>query len=180
LIGMMGCGKSEVGRLLAERLACEFVDLDELVEAEAGSSVAGIFAAEGEAGFRRREAAAVRAVAGRAAGVVACGGGVVLDPANVEELRRRATVVWLQVTPAVAARRLGGDAGRPVLSAMEGPLEQRLARLAADREEAYRHAAHLAVDATGSPGDVAGAVLGRLAAGRATAAAPSGPGGRGR
>lgn len=151
----MGSGKTAVGRALARRLRREFVDLDAVVEAAAGASVADIFAREGEAGFRAREAAAVAATAARPGLVVACGGGVVLDPANVAALRGCGTVVWLQVSPAVAARRVGGDATRPVLAAMSGDLAERLAVLMAQREGAYRAAADAVVDAEGSTAEVA-------------------------
>ena len=164
LIGMMGSGKTEVGRVLAERLGCGFADLDRQIEAAAGRSVATIFAEEGEAGFRRRESAAVTEIAaavraGTGPGVIAGGGGVVLDPTNAETLRRAGTVVWLQVTPAVAASRLGGPEGRPILEALPGDLEGSIATLIAERAGAYRAAAHHAVDASGPPDEVAAAVL---------------------
>lgn len=159
LIGMMGSGKSAVGRLVAQRLGCEFADIDAVVEAAAGKPVSAIFAEEGEPGFRAREAEAVRAVVAGTAGVIAGGGGVVLDPANVEALRRAGPLVWLQVDPAIAAGRLGDDAGRPVLAGMPGELETRLASLTAARESAYRSAADRVVDAGGPPESVAEAVL---------------------
>ena len=147
LVGMMGSGKSAVGQALAERLDRELVDLDALVEAGAGRPVVTIFEEEGEAGFRAREAAAVRAATARSPGVLSCGGGVVLDPENVAALRRYGTVVWLRVSPEVAAARLGDDQGRPVLV-------ERLASLTAAREAAYRAAADAVVGADGSLDDV--------------------------
>ena len=154
LVGMMGSGKSAVGQALAERLDRELVDLDALVEAGAGRPVVTIFEEEGEAGFRAREAAAVRAATARSPGVLSCGGGVVLDPENVAALRRYGTVVWLRVSPEVAAARLGDDQGRPVLRGMSGRLVERLASLTAAREAAYRAAADAVVDADGSLDDV--------------------------
>jgi shikimate kinase len=144
---MMGSGKSAVGQALAERLDRELVDLDALIEAGAGRPVGTIFEEEGEVGFRARESAAVRAATARSPGVLSCGGGVVLDPDNVAALRAFGTVVWLRVSPDVAARRLGDDRGRPVLRAMSGSLAQRLASLSAQREAAYRAAADAIVDA---------------------------------
>ena len=154
LVGMMGSGKSAVGQALAERLDRELVDLDALVEAGAGRPVVTIFEEEGEAGFRAREAAAVRAATARSPGVLSCGGGVVLDPENVAALRRYGTVVWLRVSPEVAAARLGDDQGRPVLRGMTGRLVERLASLTAAREAAYRVAADAVVDANGPLHDV--------------------------
>src|SRR3954471_7938685 len=83
LVGFMASGKTTVGRLLAERLEWAFVDLDEVIEEAAGKTVPEIFAAEGEAGFRKRETDAVRAVAQRRKTVVATGGGA---PGRGEEI----------------------------------------------------------------------------------------------
>ena len=165
LTGMMGAGKTEVGRRLAAALDMEFVDLDAVVEEVAGRSVSEIFAVEGEAGFRARERAAVGTVAGRPGLVVAGGGGVVLDPANAAALRSGATVVWLRVSPGVAAARLGTEAGRPVLATRGGDLESRLAALLEERSSAYQETAQLAVDADGPADAVAGAIAALLAAG---------------
>ncbi len=85
LIGFMASGKTTVGRLLAERLEWAFVDLDKLIEDGAAQTVADIFAAEGEAGFRKRETEALREVAKRRKTVVATGGGA---PCREENLRR--------------------------------------------------------------------------------------------
>ncbi|MGI8575670.1 MAG: shikimate kinase, partial [Egibacteraceae bacterium] len=97
LVGMMGSGKTAVGRLLAERLERAFVDLDEEIASAAGCPVVELFEREGENGFRAREAEAVAAVAARTGQVVATGGGVVLDPANIAALRASGAVVWLDV-----------------------------------------------------------------------------------
>ncbi|GAC1363497.1 MAG: shikimate kinase [Actinomycetota bacterium] len=174
LVGMMGSGKTAAGRLLARRLNRDLLDLDALVEARAGRCVAAIFAEEGEQGFRAREAAVLSELTGRPPVVVACGGGVILDPANVAALRACGTVVWLQVSPTVAAGRLGAGEDRPVLAAMSGSLEERLSTLMAQRAQAYRAAAHLVVDADGPLRDV----VERLVSIATAAAAPAGAGSR--
>ncbi len=157
LVGMMGAGKSTVGPLVAERLGCGFVDLDEAVAAAAGRSVPEVFAAEGEAGFRRREAAALAEVAGRAA-VVACGGGVVVDPANVALMRRTGTVAWLTAPAVVLAARVEDGSGRPLAGAGGAALAARLA----SREAAYAAAAHWRVEtAERAPADIAEEVVRR-------------------
>ena len=80
LIGMMGCGKSTVGRLLAERMRLPLIDLDEEIARAAGKTIPEIFAQEGEAGFRARETAALERALAREAGVIATGGGIVTPP----------------------------------------------------------------------------------------------------
>jgi shikimate kinase len=162
LIGYRGSGKTTVGRLLADRLGWEFADADDHVEAAAGRSVAEIFASEGEAGFRQREAAALAELCRRPRLVLATGGGAVLRPANRELLRAAGFVVWLHASPEAAWKRLQGDpttaARRPNLTALGGVEEVRA--LVAAREPLYRQTAHLAVDADApSPEAVAAAIL---------------------
>lgn len=96
LIGMPGCGKSTVGALLAEALGKTFLDTDAMVEAEAGMPIPAIFAQEGEAGFRAREAAAVRDAGKRLSCVIATGGGSILTEENRAALRQNAVVVYLK------------------------------------------------------------------------------------
>jgi len=159
LIGMMGSGKSSVGYVLARRLGRTLVDVDLLIEAAAGRSVAQIFADEGEASFRTWERAAILQATAVSDAVIACGGGAVLHDENVAALRAAGTVVWLQVSPEVAAQRIGSDEGRPVLRALKGELAERLRTLTERRAEAYAAAADLVVDANGPADLVADAVL---------------------
>ena len=84
LIGYRGSGKTSVGRLLADRLGWAFVDTDDLIESQAGTSIADIFATEGEAGFRAREREAIAKATQDARRVIAVGGGAVTDRRNVE------------------------------------------------------------------------------------------------
>jgi shikimate kinase len=162
LVGLMGTGKSAVGRACADRLGIELLDTDALVVDEAGASVAGIFAAEGERGFRAREAqAVVAACAHPTQAVIACGGGAVLDPESRRVLRERCVVVWLTASSEELARRIGGDTERPLL---QGPIHPvaRLSALARDRADAYSAAAHVEIDA--AAGDVAAVTDAVLAA----------------
>jgi len=140
----MGAGKSTVGMLAAGELGIPFVDLDERVATEAGMEVQEIFAVEGEDGFRRRERAAVAAVAGTAA-VVACGGGVVLAEENLVRLRASGTVVWLDAAVSELEERVAGSAGRPLLSGGSGGLGPILAA----RSAVYAAAAHYRVETAG-------------------------------
>lgn len=156
LVGARGAGKTTVGRHLAERLGTRFLDTDALVEAAAGRPVTAIFAEEGEAGFRRRERAVCASLAD-VDGVIATGGGVVLDPANVAALRRHARVIWLAAPPdELAARCAGSD--RPPLTGL-GAEEEARAILTA-REPLYRAAAdHCAWTGCRDPAAVVAGVL---------------------
>jgi shikimate kinase len=146
LIGGMGAGKSAVGAALAGRLGWSFVDLDAAIEAEAGRSVAEIFAAEGEAAFREMERRATRALRGAARVVIASGGGWAVDPSNLDLLGGGAVPVWLQVSAETAHARLRGEiATRPLL---HGPDPRAcIARLLQERAPRYRTAdLHIATD----------------------------------
>jgi shikimate kinase len=162
LVGMMGAGKTTVGRACAEALDRPFVDTDELVTLNAGGlSVPELFELEGEAGFRVREKQAVAdACASPVPVVLACGGGAIVDPDNRRELRHAGFVVWLQAPTAELHRRVGPDSGRPLLAA-GGPGS--LERIAALREDAYAATADATVDTAGRAiADVVADVLGRL------------------
>jgi len=149
LIGLMGAGKSTVGRAAAARLQRPFVDTDELVEASTGKRVAEIFAEHGEAKFRELERVAVAdACASPEPLVIACGGGAAIDADNRNRLRSSACVVWLRASPDVLAARLGtGTSDRPLLRSRD-PREE-LGRLAALRQGAYESTAHATVDTDG-------------------------------
>jgi len=153
LLGMMGAGKSAVGRALAAELGLPFLDLDREVEAAAGCSIAELFASKGEAAFRRRERAALEALAGRRA-VVALGGGAPAQPGVPARLAASGTRVYLRARPETLLARIGEAADRPLLAGL-GPAERlaELRRLLALREPAYREA-ELVLDTDGL--DVAG------------------------
>lgn len=145
LIGMMGSGKSTVGRALARRLGRPFVDSDREVEARTGSTVAEIWSDRGEASFRVEERAVLDALlAGERATVVAAAGGVVIDAVNRDRLRDGGTVVWLRADPASLARRVHpGRDHRPILADdPAGTLE----RLSAERQAWYAEVADHIVD----------------------------------
>ncbi|MEX1009555.1 MAG: shikimate kinase [Acidimicrobiia bacterium] len=162
LVGLMGAGKTTVGKRCAELLGRPFVDTDELVVAAAGVPFEELWATEGEAGFRARERVAVAdAAASPAALVIAGGGGVVLDPDNRRVLRGSGFVVWLDAPPAVLASRLGGDDSRPLL--VGGDRVTTLTRLGDTRAPAYEAAADVTVDTEGRTVDeVAASVLEEL------------------
>jgi 3-dehydroquinate synthase len=144
LIGLSGSGKSTTGRLLAERLGWGFIDTDREIEREAGATVAEIFAREGEAAFRQRELRALEAAAAHEPVVVATGGGAPTIPA-ARPILGTGFVVWLAVSPEVAARRIlaaPNGSERPLLA---GDPRARLEALLQARIDLYR-AADAAVD----------------------------------
>jgi shikimate kinase / 3-dehydroquinate synthase len=117
LVGFMGSGKSTVGPHLAQRLERPFVDLDDVIEADAGRSVAEIFSSEGEAGFRERESRCLQRALERDGSVVAVGGGAPMREENWARIRNGNTVVALLAEPGELARRLNGSSDRPLLHA---------------------------------------------------------------
>lgn len=160
LIGLMGTGKSTVGRVLAERLGRPFFDTDEMVEREAGRTIPEIFAEQGERAFRNLEAEVVRAVSALRGRVVAVGGGAVSTPGNVTQLRMSGDLVLLDADPAVLAERTaGGDGDRPLLDGADDPVA-RLAELRRQRDADYARAAAFTVRTDGrTPEEVADEIL---------------------
>lgn len=136
LIGMPGCGKSTIGSALAKQLGKTFVDLDEEIERRTGNNIPDIFAREGEEAFRRYEAETLADVAKHTGQIIACGGGVIKNPANVRALRQNGSVLWVQ-------RPLGklATGGRP-LSQGGAALKQ----LQAERTPLYQAAADAVLD----------------------------------
>jgi 3-dehydroquinate synthase len=168
LVGMMGCGKSSVGRALAARLGRAFVDSDEEVERTARATIAELFAREGEAGFRARERRAIARTAGDRRGpVVALGGGAIAQPGMADRLARAGTVVWLRASPATLAARVGEAAERPLLAGRApAERERRLSELLAERAAHYATAA-LQVDTDARDVDgVVEAIMAELAPAR--------------
>ena len=162
LVGMMGAGKTSVGRVCARRLGREFWDTDQLVESRVEATVAEIFESEGEEWFRGQEREALDDLcASTEALVIACGGGVVLDPANRESLRDAGCVAWLQADPKVLGERVRGASTRPLLaSGGTTTATETLERIAADRAALYDEVADVRVDTEGrSIDEVADAVL---------------------
>ena len=115
LMGLMGSGKSSIGRRLAARLGLPLIDLDDYIVEQAGCAIPEIFARDGEAVFRQMETDALRAVIGQHA-VIATGGGVVMSACNREILSRHFPVIWLKASPKFLAKRIDGDANRPLIA----------------------------------------------------------------
>lgn len=146
LVGLMGSGKTTVGRRVAKLLARPFVDADEAFVPRYGRTVADVFDTEGEAGFRRREAELLaELLAVTAPLVLGCGGGVVTVEGNRRRLREPDVhVVWLRADPAFLATRVAAKPDRPLLAGGE-PAEV-LGRLHAERAGLYAEVADEVVD----------------------------------
>ncbi|MGA0808103.1 MAG: shikimate kinase [Burkholderiaceae bacterium] len=153
LIGLMGAGKTTIGRKLALRLGREFVDTDHEIEARSGASVATIFELEGEEGFRRREAKILLQVMQLEKQVVTTGGGAPIRPEN-RPVIAKGFVIYLEADPRQLWQRLRMDQSRPLLSQSSDP-KATLEKLHAERDPIYRQLANCIVTSTrGSMGQV--------------------------
>jgi shikimate kinase len=144
LVGLMGAGKTTIGRLLARHYGCVFRDSDHEIEARTGVKIPLIFEIEGEAGFRRREEGAIADLTALSGIVLATGGGAVLSMANRERLRQNGVVVYLHGTPEQLYERTRHDRNRPLLQT-DDPLEK-LRELYRVRDPLYREVADIIVD----------------------------------
>jgi shikimate kinase len=160
LIGFMGAGKSTVGRALAAAAGMDLIDLDTAIEEKAERSISEIFAGEGEPTFRRFEATIVGEAAGRENTVIVCGGGVVLDQANIEALRHNAVIIYLSAEPSVMLRRvLHSREKRPLLQVFDPAAA--MDDLLKHRKPLYEAAADITVDTSAL--DIEGVVQNILA-----------------
>lgn len=157
LTGMMGAGKSTVGRLLAERLGYAFVDLDEVIAETAGKDIPSIFRDHGEVGFRARERAALREVLSRKAPqLIATGGGTFVDPTMRSWLLEQARTIYLHASPETLANRVAALEARSRRPLLRGPDPRAtLKRLLAERASAYEASDHTLGTESLSPEDVA-------------------------
>ena len=148
LVGLMGAGKTTVGRLLAKRLGMRFVDSDHEIEARTGATISWIFEIEGEESFRRREVETIRDLTGRSGVVLATGGGAVIHPENRKHLKARGTVIYLRASVNNILQRTMHDKSRPLLQTENR--KEKLEELARQRDPLYREVADIIVD-TGRP-----------------------------
>jgi shikimate kinase len=144
LVGLMGAGKTTVGRQLAHRLGKQFYDSDHEIEGRTGVRVGVIFDIEGEAGFRAREAEAIERLTQKNNVVLATGGGAILNPKNGEHLVQRGFVVYLHAQPRDLWQRTRHDQSRPLLRTQD-PLAT-LKDLYETRDPLYRAIADLVID----------------------------------
>lgn len=154
LIGMMGCGKTTCGHLLAQHLSRELVDMDTVIQQREGRSISQIFASEGEDYFRDLETSLVQELSQQDGLVISTGGGVILRPENVEALRKNGMVVWLNRS---AEHIFDGVAleDRPLAQDGKAAFLERFAQ----REAKYRAAAHVIVEDFSSPDATVNSIL---------------------
>ena len=172
IVGMMGSGKSTVGRRLADLMGLDFVDADSVIEERAGADISWIFDVEGEDGFRQREEQVLDALSQRPGIVLATGGGAVLREVNRRRLHERGVVVYLRGSVDIIVARTRQDRRRPLLQGVDA--QQRLADLLEQRRPLYQEVAHLAVDTDdGSAQRVAERVLEAVVAHREGQQGPS-------
>lgn len=143
LVGLMGAGKTTLGRAIARRLGYVFVDSDQEVESRTGVSLTTVFEIEGEDGFRKREAQVIAELAKKRGRVVATGGGAVLRPENRANLAASGIVVYLDVPANTLYERTRRDKARPLLQ-VEDPL-QKLQELHTQRDPCYREIADIVI-----------------------------------
>jgi shikimate kinase len=144
LVGMMGAGKTTVGRLLARRLKLRFIDSDQEIEKRCGVKVPLIFDIEGESGFRSRESLTLAELTALEGVVLATGGGAVLAADNRRRLADHGTVIYLRARPEDLYDRVRQDRNRPLLATPD-PLA-RLQELYVQRDPLYREVADVVVD----------------------------------
>jgi shikimate kinase len=152
LVGMMGSGKSSIGKRLAQRLELPFVDADTEIEAAAAMSIPEIFATRGEAEFRSGEKRVIERLLGRGPQVLATGGGAFMNAGTRDRIASHGISVWLRARPEVLMRRVRKRPGRPLLQTADP--ERTLRELLAVREPVYALAS-LTVDSHDEPHEVA-------------------------
>ena len=163
LIGLMGAGKTTIGRRLAQRIQWPLVDTDQVIESRCGTSVATIFEVEGEAGFRRRESKVLSEIMADGGQIVTTGGGAPIQPDN-RPVIAQGYVVYLHAQPRQLWQRLRQDASRPLLTQSKDP-KATLESLYQTRDQVYRELASVVVSSSqGSPSQVVSQVISHLLA----------------
>lgn len=145
IIGMMGCGKSTIGKLLAQKLNMEFVDIDDIVEKVTDTPIPEIFEKYGEKRFRDMEGAFFREKAMQTNQVFATGGGVILDNKNRQVLKNSGITILLRTGSNSLSKRIRTTASRPLLHDADNP-ENRLASIWSERKSYYESTANFIVD----------------------------------
>ena len=155
LCGFMGCGKSTVGRLLAQKLGCGFTDMDNYIVEKQGMPIPQIFAEKGEDYFRDAETDAVRELSEKT-GVIACGGGAMLRRVNADIANSAGTVVFIDVPFESCYARISGDKNRPIVA---NNTKEELNLIYDGRAPIYKENSALTADGSGSPEEIAERII---------------------
>ncbi len=148
LVGLMGSGKTTIGRALAKKLNLRFVDADHEIEARTGASIPLIFEIEGEASFRQREADVIRDLTAQQGIVLATGGGAVLNEQSRHYLHDRGIVIYLRASVSSILQRTSHDRNRPLLQTADP--RAKIEELSRQRAPLYQEVAHITIE-TGRP-----------------------------
>ena len=143
-VGLMGAGKTTIGKLLAKKLKKTFFDTDHEIEKKLGVKVSVIFELEGEEGFRKRETQMIDELSSKKDIILATGGGAVLSEKNRAFLKERGKVIYLKAKPQSLAKRIALDKNRPLLQ--QGNMLDTLNQLYKDRHPLYLNVASFVVD----------------------------------
>lgn len=144
LIGLMGAGKTTVGKKLASLLLLDFIDIDQLVEQRTGVSISHIFEVEGESGFRERESKLLAEVSDGRQAVISTGGGVILRAQNRQVMRKHGQVIYLRVSLEILWQRLKNSQTRPLLQQCDPKVK--LTQLMLERDPLYADEADFIVE----------------------------------
>lgn len=158
LCGFMGCGKSAIGMLLAQKLGCEFYDMDEYIVRREKMKIPEIFAEKGEKYFREAETAALRELSQKR-GVIACGGGAMLKKENAEIASEKGIVVYIDVPFETCYSRISGDGNRPIV--MNNTKEE-LEFIYDSRVPLYKENSEMIVSGDGSVIDIVSRIIKQL------------------
>lgn len=152
LIGMMGCGKTTVGKLLAAALEREFVDLDQVIETAQNTSISSIFKEKGEAFFRELETKALNQYKNTSNLVISTGGGIVETEKNLEILEANFITIYLKTSPDVLFARIKDDTTRPLLQTTTP--KKTLEKLLKKREKSYKKASKIVISDKKTPEEI--------------------------
>lgn len=152
LIGMMGCGKTTVGKLLAVALEREFVDLDQVIETTQNTSISSIFKEKGEAFFRELETKALNQYKNTSNLVISTGGGIVETEKNLEILEANFITIYLETSPDVIFERIKDDTTRPLLQTTTP--KKTLEKLLKKREKSYKKASKIVISDKKTPEEI--------------------------
>lgn len=157
LCGFMGCGKSTIGRALAEKLNMRLIDTDAYIEKKEGMKISEIFSSKGEEYFRNAELEACRELADIKNCIISTGGGTLLKDENVTEIKKGGTVFFLNISPQTVLMRLRHDTTRPLLQRKDK--EKAVNELMDQRMPLYRKAADYIVSAEEPPRKVCAKII---------------------